>query len=48
MVTGLSPQIGSAAFGSLRDGVRTAAEELVLLLGSGASLMAWAWKRSFL
>ena len=32
MVRGLSPKSGSAAVGSLRDGVRTATEEVVLFL----------------
>ena len=43
MVRGLSPKGGSAAVGSLRDGVRTATEEITLLLGSGAALMARQW-----
>ena len=45
-VRGLSPKVGSSAVGSLRDGVRTATEELILLLGSGSALMARQWKRT--
>ena len=43
VVRGLSPKVGSAAVGSLRNGVRDATEEITLLLGSGAALVARQW-----
>ena len=46
MIRGLPPQVGSAAVGSLRDGVRTATEEGILLSGSGVASMARQWKRT--
>ena len=46
MVRGLSRKVGSAAVGSLRDGVRTAKEEMMSFLGSGGALMARQWKRT--
>ena len=46
LVRGLSPTVGSAAVGSLRNGIRNATEAVMPLLGSGASLMAQQWKRT--
>ena len=45
-IRGLSTQIGSTAVCSLWDGVRTETEAMILLLGSGAALMAGQRKRT--